>query len=190
METLSNFGERAFSQFPPDQIVSDPLGVVKVLEDVGCGATQRHGERALVPGAATLVAATLVASTLVAATLVAAVRHHVAVNNGHHNSVVGSTRPAPQLKARLQMLRIQSSASTLVRSRVAPDHKGRTRVRHLFHPKLSSTRTQQVLRALISSDLDDREKYERNAGEVAPLPMARETAVRGTRARSVLLSLK
>lgn len=39
METFSNFGERALSQFPPDQIVSDPFGVIKVLEDVGCGAT-------------------------------------------------------------------------------------------------------------------------------------------------------
>ncbi len=34
METFPNFGERSFSQLPPDQIVPDPLGVVKVLEDV------------------------------------------------------------------------------------------------------------------------------------------------------------
>lgn len=76
METFSNFGERALPQFPPDQIVSDPFGVIKVLEDVGCGATERHREGTLVPGA------------VWGPTLVAAVRHHVAVNNGHHNCLV------------------------------------------------------------------------------------------------------
>lgn len=37
VETLSNFGERSLSELPPDQIVPDPFGVVKVLEDVRCG---------------------------------------------------------------------------------------------------------------------------------------------------------
>lgn len=76
VETFSNFGEGALSQFPPDQIVSDPFGVIKVLEDVGCGATKRHREGTLVPGAAR------------GPTLVAAVYHHVAVNDGHHSCLV------------------------------------------------------------------------------------------------------
>lgn len=76
METFSNFGERALSQFPPDQIVPDPFGVVKVLEGVGSGATERHREGPLVPGA------------VGGPTLVAAVYHHVAVNNGHHSFLV------------------------------------------------------------------------------------------------------
>lgn len=76
METFSNFGERAFSQFPPDQIVSDPFGVIKVLEDVGRRATERDREGTLVPGAVWGPA------------LVAAVHHHVAVNNRHHNFLV------------------------------------------------------------------------------------------------------
>lgn len=76
METFSNFGEGALSQFPADQIVSDPLSVIKVLEDVGCRAAQRHREGTFVPGA------------VWGSTLVAAVHHHVAVNNGHHNFLV------------------------------------------------------------------------------------------------------
>lgn len=81
METFSNFGERAFSQFPPDQVVPDPFGVIKVLEDVGCGAAERHREGALVLGA------------VWGSTLLAAVHHHVAVNNRHHNFSVQKKPP-------------------------------------------------------------------------------------------------
>lgn len=50
VETLSNFGERSFSKLPPDQIVPDTFGVVKVLEDFRRRAAQGGREDALIPG--------------------------------------------------------------------------------------------------------------------------------------------
>lgn len=52
VETLSNFGERALSQLPADQVVSDPFGVVEALDHHLLGTEQGLREDFLLRGIA------------------------------------------------------------------------------------------------------------------------------------------
>ena len=75
VQSLADLGERALSQLPPDQVVADPLGVVKVPHGVGGGAAEGHRDDVLAPGGRGGLA--LVQPV--------AVHHHVAaVGHRHH----------------------------------------------------------------------------------------------------------
>ena len=77
VESLTNFGERALSQLPPDQVVADPLGVVKVPYGVGGGTSERHRDDVLSTPGGGRGGLPLVQPV--------AVHHHVAVRYWHNS---------------------------------------------------------------------------------------------------------